>query len=109
MKKIITALLLILSMGCFSQNKYSKEFLEANSVFNYIQDSIVFEKCLSSLEMRDCKLSLTLKQCLLMHFSGYINGSLNYKIKGDVDFISLLNELKHNKKLIEKQILRENK
>jgi hypothetical protein len=63
-------------------------FVEADSAFTHMTDSIKFSQIVK--EMNDTtKIVLTVDQCMQLYFTGYLNGSFDYRQKGEFDIDGL--------------------
>jgi len=90
MKHLLLITSVFLSVSCISQNRFEKKFTSADSVFSQMADSLKFNQVIKKIEADTTKITFTTKECLLLYFSGYINGSLNFKQKYSFDFDALL-------------------
>jgi len=104
MKHLLLFLAVLLSVNCFSQNRFEEEFVKADSAFTQITDSAKLNQVIKGIEANTVKITLTTEECLLFYFNGYLNGSLNFKQKGSFDFDGLLREIKHNQQSIAQYI-----
>ena len=100
MKHLLLIIAVLLSVNCIAQNRFEKEFKKADIAFTSITDSLKFNQVIKIIESDSVKITLTKEQCLLLYFSGYINGSFSYKEKGSFDFDGLLFDIKREKRLI---------
>lgn len=100
MKHLLLIIVTLFSVNCIAQNRFQKDFKKADSAFTQLVDSLKFNQIIKEIEADKSKITLTTEECLLLYFSGYINGSLNFKQKWSFDFDGLLLEIKANRKII---------
>ena len=99
MKNFLLIILTLLSINVASQNRFTKEFEKADSVYR-LSEVAKFDRVIEQIESDTTKVTITIKQCALLYFSGYINGSLNFRQKGGFDAGNLLQDIKDNQKSI---------
>lgn len=100
MKIILLIFAVFLFVNCLGQNRFAKEFTKADSAFTQVVDSLMYNQVIKEIEADTSKITLTTEECLLLYLNGYINGSLNFKEKGNFDFDKLLAEIKANRNSI---------
>lgn len=103
MKNLLLIIAVLLSVNCIAQKRFEKVFAKADSAFSQMVDSAKFNQIIKLIESDTTIITLTKEQCLLLYFSGYINGSFSYKEKGSFDFDGLLFDIKREKRLIKNQ------
>lgn len=104
MKNLLLIIAVLFSVNCIAQNRFEKEFSKADSAFTQMVDSVKFNQVIKEIELDTAKITLTTEECLLLYLNGYINGSLNFKQKGNFDFDGLLMEIKSNRRSIARYV-----
>jgi len=99
MKNLLLIILTISFVNGSAQNRFKKEFEKADSVYR-LSEVVKFDRVIKQIESDSSRVALTMKQCMLLYFSGYINGSLNYGQRNGFDLDDLLKEIKDNQKSI---------
>ena len=103
MKKLLLILAVLLSVNCIAQNRFEKQYFCDTCYLNKVSikvDSLKLNEVFKVIESDTTKVTLTKEQCLYLYFTGYLNGSLNYKAKGSFDFDELLIDVKRAKRLM---------
>lgn len=103
MKNLLLILAVFISVNCIAQNRFEKEYFCDTCYLNKVSikvDSVKFNQVIKEIEADTIKITLTTEECLLLYLNGYINGSLNFKEKGNFDFDKLLAEIKANRNSI---------
>ena len=101
MNKYLIALLISLSINCFSRdNKYTKLFQAADSAFADSANLKVFESINLTINNEGTQAKITIKEAdyLQMYWIGFIDGSLSALEKKSFDFETLKKNIKANKK-----------
>jgi hypothetical protein len=122
MKKLLLIITVLLSINCFSQDKFEKEFILADSVFNSIikdaelrsysdslkykvPDQILFDALWSVIESDTTRYKTSVNQTMKVYFSGYINGIINSEDNnGEHDMYKLLSDIVNEKRALQSWI-----
>ena len=91
MKKLLLSIALLVALNSAAQNRFTKAFQQADSVFMQQNDSALFAQTIQEIEADTTMVTLSVHDILLIYFSAYIDGAWYFQEKGSFNYHELLN------------------